>query len=287
MQPLQYPHDGSSLTDFLPCSIAVVIFEFLDRQDLLSCMLLCKATLRRITANDHLWLPIARRLLSERLCLLPEVHQAVRSAQHHTRVCMAALKAAFADAKRCVLRKDELCAVTFNLSYHMFADLRAHNVMDADLLATPSYKGMHFDADDVLRSAPGATESSVVNLDWFLALPEHGLLPVLDAEGVPRFLAPNPSMLPPPEFSVVHCATRPPLRVYRHPTNWGIVLVNYRVIMATFETSPPTDMFTAALPAYVHSWNFGGELRTLTGELYDEGGDTSEGQTSDGEVGLA
>jgi hypothetical protein len=232
--------------------VFVLILTFLDAKALGRCLQVNASWFRSVDI-DAVWKPVAQAILSRRLCLLLEVAATVAGATSISRVCRPALAAAFADATRCTITFDELCRHPFQLRFHRFRNIP--DLADMPDEAMPQF-WCKFHADGQLRTVDN--EAFEVQLDWRFMEAANSFIPAT-VNGHFMYLPP-PTDLPTPTFTCVYCGGRPPLRLWRHPVHWNIVMTNHRVRMATFDMprmgeDPVMDNDTP----YIHPWNFGPE----------------------------
>jgi hypothetical protein len=258
------PYRNVRAVNDLSLDLFLMVLENLERGELYRCLLVSRAW--NTTADaDVLWQPIAQRLLRERLCLLPDVHAAISAATPTSAVCRHALGRAFADAKRCTITADELCSLSYKFRFLNFYGPSTHG------LFAMSPVRANFFPDGRYRSAPG--EDLQVNMTWSFIESAHSYRMV---PGSSSFQPPPPD-LPPPDFTCVLVEGRPPLRVWRHPQHWGVVMTNHRAQIASFDIPPlGSDEALDSDQPFLHPWCFQNRLEDDDDDDEEDGADSDD-----------
>jgi hypothetical protein len=232
----------------LPHEVFVAILSFADRPTLGRCLAVSRALFAAVD-SDALWKPIATGILNSRLCLLPDVHESVVNAPTAGRgVCRCALARAFVDAKRCAISTHELTRQHYWFRFRRYKEIQSIAFGMPENM-TPC--GLAFGSDGILASDPG--ELFFVRMTWAFVPPAHGFQPVDGG----RLFVPPPDDAPPPDFCCISCGRRPPMRVWRHPTNWAICMNNHVAQVASFRMRPMgEDLPMETDSAYLHPYNF-------------------------------
>jgi hypothetical protein len=231
----------------MPLDAFVAALSFLDRGTLGKCLAV-SSEWSRLADLDAIWQPIAIDILGKRLCLLPDVHDTVATATGTSRVCRRSLASAFEDAKRCVLSVDDLADRPLSMRFMTFRNLR--NLPNGFPVHVPPFR-ITFTRDGCVRSEQG--QSFHMQMHWCFIESAHSYTSIDGG----RAFDPPLSGLPPPAYSCVRCGNRPPSRVYRHPENWGVLLVSHRALAATYDLPPlGDDDFLDNMEGFLHPANF-------------------------------
>ena len=213
----------------------VHILSYLDIADLLH-VRQCSRSLGQVADGDQLWKPIALKVLEGKVTVRSGIPEKISAATGATAVCRKLLIDAVQDSKSCLISREDLAGSLWNFQ---------------------------FKASSPMQFPPDMPEFNV----WFK---EDGTLsddnhPIVKTEYEWCFMEPAPSLrreggylvvdpdAPDPDFTVVRVSGRPPMRVFRHPRNWGIILSHHMALIANFQLPPRgSDPFIESIPEYFH-----------------------------------
>jgi len=289
------PSAGSTFMARMPPDAVVEALSFLSHSELGLAVMPASRALYRLADRDVLWVPLAERILNERLCLdegvvrhvgrlvgrpirgplnvlykegvektiraerRADVAAAATAAASRSSSTAAAaasvgtgrqlLKQAFVDAKRAVITAEELSRFRWHMRMRMFEEMRPF-IHPESLLPTDAPPiHVHFE-----QTREVFTEVHPIIGQWARTW-----------EWVPprRSLVPGPEggfqhgPAEPLNFSCLHWTGRPPLKVWRHPENWHVIMTHIHLQYASYLMPPVgNDAPLDADRAYIHPFNF-------------------------------
>ena len=277
----------------MPQDAVLLALGYLGHRDVgLGVMPTCHA-LFRVCDSDAVWVPMAVRILNTRLCLNEDVlrhvsrlagqvvtgppetlykEQTMKTLAEERESDLAAyqratpsrgreaaasgtgrqlLKEAFLDAKRATITAEELSRFRFHMKMRLFDEMRPFISGESLLPESAPPIHVHFEQDHRVFTEVHPLIGQW-SREWQWVPPRRTLVPDDSTRGGFRY-----GPLEELTFSCLSWTGRPPLKVWRHPANWHVLMTHIHLQYCTYLLGPvgTGDEAVDNDRAYIHPFN--------------------------------
>ena len=196
----------------------------------------CSHALLVLADSDRLWKPLAEQMLRDKYSVKVSIRQGIESSDSRSSRCRKLLGEAVRDSKRCHISLEELVDFRWHFRWRS----------DSPMQFPPEFEPVYAKFD--MTGHVGAVDHPMLHTQ----LPYSFIDPAPSLLRKGNYLVEDPDP-PPCDFSTIRLSGRPPMRVYRHPGNWGFILAHHLAMIANY-TLPAMgdDPFIERLPCYYH-----------------------------------